>query len=164
MVIRVPTSSKDTRGLKGNINTKLAITPHRPSTVMARQVRQEDNWKLGQTHKTVHKQFQFNLQEASVNRRSESLHPEAQQISPLIYIQCWSIIKNSVVEVSNEREINAFTQGLRRADFVEEMGRIKPKILAKLMDVANRFTDGEDTYQNKRTGSPEDDRLNRYSN
>jgi hypothetical protein len=29
------------------------------------------------------------------------------------YIQRWSIIKNSAVEVSNERAIDAFTQGLR---------------------------------------------------
>jgi hypothetical protein len=73
------------------------------------------------------------------------------------YIQCWSIIINSAVEVSDERTINAFTQELRRADFVKEMGRIKPKIVAELMDIANSFTDEEDVYQNKRTRSPEDD-------
>jgi hypothetical protein len=44
------------------------------------------------------------------------------------------------------------------------MGWIKPKTVVELMDIANRFTDGEDTYQNKRTRSPEDDRSNRYSN
>jgi hypothetical protein len=44
------------------------------------------------------------------------------------------------------------------------MGRIKPKTVAELMDVANRFADGEDAYQNKRTRSPEDDRSNRYNN
>jgi hypothetical protein len=38
------------------------------------------------------------------------------------------------------------------------MGRIKPKTVAELMDVANRFVDGEDAYQNKRTLSPEDNR------
>jgi hypothetical protein len=42
------------------------------------------------------------------------------------------------------------------------MGRIKPKIVSDLMDVANRFTDGEDACNNKRTRSPEDDRGNRY--
>jgi hypothetical protein len=31
------------------------------------------------------------------------------------------------------------------------MGRIKPKTVAELMDVANRFSNGEDAYQNKRT-------------
>jgi hypothetical protein len=72
--------------------------------------------------------------------------------------------KNSAVEVSDERAIDAFTQGLCRADFIEEMGRIKPKTVAKLMDVANRFTGRDDAYQNKRTRSPEDDRSNRYSN
>jgi hypothetical protein len=35
------------------------------------------------------------------------------------YIQRWSIIKNSAVEVSDERAIDAFTFGLRRGDLVE---------------------------------------------
>jgi hypothetical protein len=38
------------------------------------------------------------------------------------YIQRWTIIKNSAKDVSDERATDAFTQGLRRADFVEEMG------------------------------------------
>jgi hypothetical protein len=44
------------------------------------------------------------------------------------------------------------------------MGRIKPKTVAELMDVANRFANREDACHNKRTRSPEDDRANRYSN
>jgi hypothetical protein len=32
------------------------------------------------------------------------------------------------------------------------------------MDIANKFADGEDTYHNKRTHSPEDDRSHCYSN
>jgi hypothetical protein len=79
------------------------------------------------------------------------------------YIQRWSVIKNSVVKVSDERAINAFTLGLRRGDLVEEMGRIKPKTVSDLMDIANRFADGEDACNNKRMRSPEDDRGNRYS-
>jgi hypothetical protein len=42
------------------------------------------------------------------------------------------------------------------------MGRIKPKIVSDLMDIANRFADGEDACNNKRTRSLEDDRGNRY--
>jgi hypothetical protein len=38
------------------------------------------------------------------------------------YIQRWSIIKNSTVNVSDERAIDAFTLGLRRGDLIEEMG------------------------------------------
>jgi hypothetical protein len=79
------------------------------------------------------------------------------------YIQRWSIIKNSAVEVSDESAIDAFTLGLRRGDFVEEMGRIKPKTVSDLMDIANRFADGEDAFNNKQTRSPEDDGGNRYS-
>jgi hypothetical protein len=78
------------------------------------------------------------------------------------YIQRWSLIKNSVVEVSDKRAIDAFIIGLRRRDLVEEMGRIKPKTVSNLIDVANRSADGEDACNNKRTQSPEDDRRNRY--
>jgi hypothetical protein len=55
------------------------------------------------------------------------------------YIQRWSIIKNSTVDVSDERAIDAITLGLRRGDLVKEMGRIKPKTVSDLMDIANRF-------------------------
>jgi hypothetical protein len=79
------------------------------------------------------------------------------------YIQKWSIIKNFVVKVLDERAIDAFTLGLRQGDLVEEMGRIKPWIVPELMDIANRFADGKDTCNNKRTRSLEDDRGNRYN-
>jgi hypothetical protein len=78
------------------------------------------------------------------------------------YIQRWSLIKNSTVKVSDERAIDAFIIGLRRGDLVEEIGRIKPKIVSDLTDVANRFADGEDACNNKWMRSPEDNRKNRY--
>jgi hypothetical protein len=90
---------------------------------------------------------------ACVQQRRETLR---------IYIQRWSLIKNSAVKVSDERAIDAFIIGLRRGDLVEEMGRIKPKTVLDLRDVANRFVDGEDACNNKRTRSPEDDRGTRY--
>jgi hypothetical protein len=67
------------------------------------------------------------------------------------YIQRWSIIKNLAVEVLDERAIDAFIVRIRRGDLVEEMGRIKLKIVSDLMDIANRFADGEDASNNKRT-------------
>jgi hypothetical protein len=42
------------------------------------------------------------------------------------------------------------------------MGRIKLKTVSDLMDIANRFADGEDACNNKWTRSTEDDRGNRY--
>jgi hypothetical protein len=90
---------------------------------------------------------------ACVQQRGETLRA---------YIQRWSIIKKLAVEVSDERAIDAFIVGLRRGDLVEEMGRIKPKTVSDLMDIANRFSDGEDACNNKQTRSPKDDRRNRY--
>jgi hypothetical protein len=77
------------------------------------------------------------------------------------YIQRWSIIKNSVEDVSDERAVDAFSAGLRCSDLVEELGRTKPKTVSELIEVANRFADGEDAYNNKRGHSPEVDRASR---
>ena len=74
------------------------------------------------------------------------------------YIQRWSIIKNSSEHVSDERAIDAFVAGIRRRDLIEEVGRSNPRTIADLMDIANRWTDGEDDVHNKRQRSPEEDR------
>jgi hypothetical protein len=77
------------------------------------------------------------------------------------YIQRWSIIKNSTEDISDKRAVDAFSAGLRRSDLLEELGRTRLKIVSELMEVANRFTDGEDAYNNKRARSPEVDRTSR---
>jgi hypothetical protein len=77
------------------------------------------------------------------------------------YIQCWSVIKNSAKDVSDERAIDAFSAGLHCSDHMEEVGRKKTRTVSELMEVANRFADGEDTYNNKRGHSPEVDRASR---
>jgi hypothetical protein len=77
------------------------------------------------------------------------------------YIQQWSVIKNSAEDVSDERAIDAFSAGLRRSDLVEEIERTRPTTVAELMEEANKFADGEDTYNNKRGRSPEVDRTSR---
>jgi hypothetical protein len=70
------------------------------------------------------------------------------------YIQCWSVIKDSAEDVSDETAIDAFLSGLHRSDLVEEIGRTRPKTVSELIEVANRFADGEDAYNNKRGHSP----------
>jgi hypothetical protein len=77
------------------------------------------------------------------------------------YIQRWSVIKNSAEDVSDERAIDAFSASLHRSDLVEELGRTKPRPVLELMEVANRFPDGEDAYNNKRGWSPEVDRASK---
>jgi hypothetical protein len=77
------------------------------------------------------------------------------------YIQRWSVIKNSAEDVSDERAIDAFSAGLRHSDLVEEIGRVKPGTVSELMEIANRFPDGEDAYNNKRGRSPKVDKSSR---
>jgi hypothetical protein len=77
------------------------------------------------------------------------------------YIQRWIVIKNSAEDVSDERATDAFSAGLHRLDPVEEIGRTKPRTVLELMEIANRFADGEDAYNNKRGRSPEVDKSSR---
>jgi hypothetical protein len=72
--------------------------------------------------------------------------------------------KNSTEDVSDERAVDAFASGLRCLDLVEELGRTKPKMVSELMEIANRFADGEDAYHSKRARSPEYDRSSRLCN
>jgi hypothetical protein len=44
---------------------------------------------------------------------------------------------------------------------VEEVGRTKPRTVSELMEVAKRFADGEDAYNNKRGRSLEVDRVSK---
>jgi hypothetical protein len=81
------------------------------------------------------------------------------------YIQRWSIIiKNSAEDVSDERAVDAFASGLRRSDLFEELGRTNPKKVSELMEIENKFADGEDAYHSKRARSPEYDRSSRQRN
>jgi hypothetical protein len=44
---------------------------------------------------------------------------------------------------------------------VEELRRARPKTVSELIEIASRFTDGEDAYNNKRAHSAEVDRASR---
>jgi hypothetical protein len=72
--------------------------------------------------------------------------------------------KNSAEDVSNERAVDVFSAGLHRSDLVEELWRTRPKIVSELIEIASRFTDGEDAYNNKRARSPEGDGSSRQYN
>ncbi|KAK1694848.1 hypothetical protein QYE76_011545 [Lolium multiflorum] len=76
------------------------------------------------------------------------------------YIQRWNIIKNSAEDISDERAIDAFVAGIRRGDFVEDLGRTNPKTISALMEIANKWADGEDAIYNKQHRSPEEDHGN----
>jgi hypothetical protein len=80
------------------------------------------------------------------------------------YIQRWNIIKNSAENISDERAIDAFVAGIRRGDFVEDLGRTNPKTVSALMEIANRWADGEDVVHNKRHRSLEEDRGRNFQN
>jgi hypothetical protein len=113
---------------------------------------------LGRAGESIHKKFRSTYKclasieevKACVQRKGETLRS---------YIQQWSIFRNSAEDVSDERAVDAFSDGLRHSDLVEELGRTKPRTVSELMEVANRFADGEDAYNNKRARSLEVDRV-----
>jgi hypothetical protein len=78
-----------------------------------------------------------------------------------IYISMEYNKKNSTEDFSDERAVDAFSAGLRRSDLVEELGRTRPKTVSELIEIASRFANGEDAYNNKRVRSPEGDGASR---
>ena len=53
--------------------------------------------------------------------------------------------------------VDAFRRGLSRQELKEELGRQKPTSVSQLMDIANRWADGEDSVINECLRTPEDD-------
>jgi hypothetical protein len=61
------------------------------------------------------------------------------------YISRWISLRNTTENISPERAIDAFWDGLLRCNFKEELGRCKPKTVDHLMSLANEWADGEDS-------------------
>jgi hypothetical protein len=110
------------------------------------------------------KKFPVNIQTTIVNRRSQILYAEKGRNVVFIYTTVEYNNKNSAEDVFDERAVDAFASGLHRSDLVEELGRTKPETMSELMEIANRFADGEDTYHRKRARSPEYDKSSRQHN
>ena len=61
------------------------------------------------------------------------------------YIARWTLLRNSIGVVSEERAIKAFQRGVWRQDLREPYGRIQPNSIIETMKVANQWVDGEDS-------------------
>ncbi|XP_071681806.1 uncharacterized protein [Lolium perenne] len=60
------------------------------------------------------------------------------------YIGMFTKLLNAAEDVSVDRAIDAFSDGIRRESYIEELGRKKLKTITKLMEIANSWADGED--------------------
>ena len=65
-------------------------------------------------------------------------------------------MKNSGADISEDNAIFAFIQGVRRNDLQEALGRENPRTIAHLMEIANKWADGEDSVRADRVPSPDD--------
>jgi hypothetical protein len=74
------------------------------------------------------------------------------------YINRGSNLRSTLEGVSEERAIDAFSAGITRKEFIEELGRTRPKTVADMMETALKWADGEDSLRNSRARSPNDDR------
>jgi hypothetical protein len=72
--------------------------------------------------------------------------------------------KNSAEDVSDERAVDAFLASLRRSDLMKELGRTRPKTVSELIEIASRFANEEEAYNNTRARSPEGDGSSRQHN
>jgi hypothetical protein len=73
------------------------------------------------------------------------------------YIERFTKLLNTVEDVSVDRAIDAFNDGIRQESYIKELGRKKPKTITKLMEIANRLSDGEDHVRKPRPRSDDRD-------
>ena len=59
------------------------------------------------------------------------------------------ILKNSAEDISDESAIDAFRRGLQRVEFKEQLRQMKVRTLARLLELANSWADGEDSVRNE---------------
>jgi hypothetical protein len=78
------------------------------------------------------------------------------------YIGRFTKLLNAAEDVSVDRAIDAFSDGIRQESYIEELGRKKPKTITKLMEIANSWADGEDHARKSRSrrDDEEDDQKN----
>ena len=63
-------------------------------------------------------------------------------------------MRNSDERISDDNAIYAFTLGVYRLELKETLGRVKPKTIVHLMQIANEWADGEDSILNERGEGP----------
>lgn len=78
------------------------------------------------------------------------------------YVSRFTKILNAAVNVSVDRAIDVFNDGIRRETHIEELGRRKPKTITELMEIANGWADGEDHARRSRPRSDDDDDSRRH--
>jgi hypothetical protein len=86
MVVILPIGSTNTRRNESDGDAKLAVTPHRRSTVLVKRSTQRFHRKLGRIRESIHKKFSFDIQMSSIARRSQVLRTENEQNPTFIYI------------------------------------------------------------------------------
>ncbi|KAK1698062.1 hypothetical protein QYE76_014759 [Lolium multiflorum] len=73
------------------------------------------------------------------------------------YIGRFTKLLNAAEDVSIDRAVDAFSDGIRRETYIEDLGRKKPKTITKLMEIANSWADGEDNVRRPRPCSDDED-------
>ncbi|KAK1695701.1 hypothetical protein QYE76_012398 [Lolium multiflorum] len=80
---------------------------------------------------------------------------QKQKDSMRSYIGRFTKLLNAAEDVSVDRAIDAFSDGVRRESYIEELGR--KKTITKLMEIANSWADGEDNVRRPRQRSDDED-------
>jgi hypothetical protein len=73
------------------------------------------------------------------------------------YIGHFTKLLNVAKDVSIDRAIDAFSDGIPRESYIEELGQKKPKTITKIMEIANTWVDGEDHVRKPRPRNDDED-------
>ena len=80
------------------------------------------------------------------------------------YVARFTKLLNSAVNVLADRAIDAFSDSIRRERHIKELGRLKPKTITELIEIANGWTDGEDHVWEPRPHSEDEEDDEKHPN
>jgi hypothetical protein len=80
------------------------------------------------------------------------------------YIGRFTKLLHAAEDVSVDRAIDASSDGIRWESYVEELGRVKPKAITKLMEITNGWADDEDHVRKPRSRSEDEEDDRRHPN
>src|SRR3954464_1677496 len=77
------------------------------------------------------------------------------------YVARFTKVLNEAINVSADRAIDAFGEGIQQESHIEELGRRKPQTVTELMEITNGWADGEDLARRSQPRDDDNDNIKR---
>src|ERR1041385_29131 len=131
MARRLPNSSQVSKRNQHHVNAVRVAHARELRSTLAEESSARIHQLLEPVPRSLHRKLQIHIQATSLTRGTAGM-------------QTWN-----EGGISDESAIDAFRRGLQRVEFKEQLGQMKVRTLAWLLELANSWADGEDSVRNE---------------